>query len=90
MMPEKDQDPELVRQRTLAQLRLWQVVGVVGVIGGLWIVFDELGREERWNPLVGYTGGPDAQSIFLGALLAAAGIALAVWATKTARRSDGG
>lgn len=90
MVPEKDQDPELVRQRTLAQLRLWQVVGIAAAIGGIWIVYSELGQEEQWNSLLrDFIGGPDPQSILLGALIAAGGIALAVWASRTLRRDDG-
>jgi hypothetical protein len=89
MPPSKDQDQMIVRRWTITQLRLWQGVGAAVALVGLWIVYVELARQEVLTA-VGYTGGPDTRSILIGALIAAAGVASAVWATLTVRRSTRG
>lgn len=81
---EKRPVPEETALRNLRML-FWLGVGVAAV--GIYVIGEQLGRQKKWNSLLGdYIGGTDPQAVFFGVLIVAAGVGLAAWAKVVEKR----
>ena len=70
-------------------MNIWRWIAGIGVAGCIYLIFNELGKTEKYNRLFDeYYGGPDPQAIFFYAVLTAGFAVLFVWAHRAIRRYD--
>lgn len=70
-------------------LRMLMGLGAVALAFSLFMAFTELGKPSGVNSL-GLTTGPNAQSLFISAVVGTAGAVLAVWARRKLKSLGGG